>query len=37
MDCDDVNWACDGGWMLDGYAFTKKNGIIAWDDYPRSY
>lgn len=37
MDCDTVNWACDGGWMADAYEFTAKNGIISWDDYPRGY
>jgi hypothetical protein len=37
MDCDDVNWACDGGWMLDAYDFTKTRGIIAWNDYERTY
>jgi C1A family cysteine protease len=37
MDCDDVNWACDGGWMLDAYDFTKQRGIVAWKDYDRTY
>jgi C1A family cysteine protease len=22
LDCDKVNYACDGGWMMDGYAYT---------------
>jgi C1A family cysteine protease len=37
MDCDDVDWGCDGGWMLDAYEFTRQNGIVAWKDYDRSY
>ena len=37
MDCDDVNWACDGGWMTDAYMFTAENGVIEWDDYPTGY
>lgn len=37
MDCDEVNWACDGGWMLDAYTFTNKRGIVAWHDYDRTY
>lgn len=37
MDCDDVNWACDGGWMYDAYMFTSLNGVIDWDDYPTGY
>jgi len=37
LDCDDVNDACDGGWMLDAYDFTREMGIVAWDDYARTY
>jgi len=37
MDCDDVNWACEGGWMTDAWEFTRVNGIVRWDDYPSSY
>ena len=37
MDCDEVNWACDGGWMTDAYAFTAERGVIPWDDYPTGY
>ena len=37
MDCDDVDWGCDGGWMIDAYEFTRQNGIVAWKDYDRSY
>lgn len=37
MDCDTVNWACDGGWMYDAYQYTSENGVIGWDDYPISY
>ena len=37
MDCDEVNWACEGGWMTDAWDFTKVNGIVAWDDYPSGY
>jgi len=37
MDCDDIDWGCDGGWMLDAYNWTAQNGIVHWDDYPRGY
>jgi len=37
MDCDDVDEACDGGWMYDSWEWTAKNGIIGWDDYPSGY
>ena len=37
MDCDTVNWGCDGGWMLDAFDFTRDNGILKWEDYPKSY
>lgn len=37
MDCDDVDWGCDGGWMLDAYEFTRERGIVAWSDYDRTY
>lgn len=37
MDCDSVNWACDGGWMTDAYAFTAQHGVIPWDAYPTGY
>lgn len=37
MDCDDVNWACDGGWMYDAYLFTAQYGVLDWDDYPTGY
>ena len=37
MDCDNVNWACDGGWMYDAYEFTAENGVISWNDYSSGY
>jgi C1A family cysteine protease len=37
LDCDTVNWGCDGGWMLDAFDFTKEKGVIKWEDYPKSY
>jgi len=37
LDCDEVNWGCDGGWMADAYDFTRDNGIIDWTAYPRGY
>ena len=37
MDCDEVNWGCEGGWMLDAYTYTSEHGIIAWVDYARTY
>ena len=37
LDCDEVNWGCDGGWMADAYEFTKEQGMIDWEAYPRGY
>ena len=37
IDCDDIDWACDGGWMADAYDWTAENGIVNWDDYSRGY
>ena len=37
MDCDNVNQGCGGGWMLDAYAYTQKNGIVRESDYPATY
>lgn len=37
MDCDTVNYGCDGGWMMDGYDYVQENGIELWDDYKHSY
>jgi len=37
IDCDNVNQACGGGWMLDAYEFTKKQGIVHEDNYPDKY
>ena len=37
LDCDEVNWGCDGGWMADAYNFTKDNGIVDWNAYPKGY
>lgn len=35
IDCDKDNFGCDGGWMLDAYTFTKKNGIAKDEDYQK--
>jgi C1A family cysteine protease len=37
MDCDKVNYGCDGGWMMDGYAYTQKHGIELKNDYKTKY
>jgi KDEL-tailed cysteine endopeptidase len=37
MDCDDVDWGCEGGWMLDSYNWTKDHGIVLWQDYAHDY
>lgn len=37
MDCDDVNWGCDGGWMYDAYTVTAEHGVTEWNDYPTGY
>ena len=37
IDCDEGNFGCGGGWMLDAYAFTKSNGILREEDYPYKY
>lgn len=37
IDCDDTNFGCGGGWMLDAYLFTKEKGIVKEDDYPYKY
>lgn len=37
IDCDHTNFGCGGGWMLDAYEFTKKNGLILEDDYKTKY
>lgn len=37
IDCDTVNFGCGGGWMLDAYEFTKKNGIVKESDYNKKY
>lgn len=37
VDCDEVNYACEGGWMTDAYDFTAEEGIVRWDDYSRTY
>lgn len=37
LDCDTVNFACGGGWMLDAYDFTKKHGLIKEDEYKSRY
>jgi KDEL-tailed cysteine endopeptidase len=37
IDCDTVNFGCGGGWMLDAYDFTKKNGLIKEDEYKNRY
>lgn len=37
MDCDEVNFGCGGGWMLDAYEFSKSQGLIKESDYPMTY
>lgn len=37
VDCDDGNFGCGGGWMLDAYEFTRRNGIVKEEDYPLKY
>lgn len=37
LDCDKVNYACDGGWMMDGFEYTAKKGIEAKNAYQRQY
>ena len=37
IDCDEGNFGCGGGWMLDAYEFTRANGVLREDDYPRRY
>lgn len=37
LDCDDTNYACDGGWMTDAYFWTIDHGIVEWNDYAREY
>ncbi len=37
IDCDETNFGCGGGWMLDAYEFTRTNGIVREDDYPSVY
>lgn len=37
MDCDNKNFGCGGGWMLDAYEFTLNNGIVHEGDYPATY
>jgi C1A family cysteine protease len=37
IDCDNVNQACGGGWMLDAYDFTKKEGVPHEDRYADKY
>ncbi len=37
VDCDQTNFGCAGGWMLDAYDYTKSRGLIKEEDYPRKY
>ena len=37
LDCDTMNFGCEGGWMLDSYEWIRDNGILMWDDYPTGY
>ena len=37
VDCDEVNFGCGGGWMLDAYEFSKNQGLIKESDYPNKY
>ena len=38
IDCDTANYACDGGWMYEGFQYISKHGILKRDDYePYAY
>lgn len=37
MDCDQSNYGCGGGWMLDAYKFTRKHGLVTEDEYGHLY
>jgi len=37
VDCDPINVGCGGGWMMDAYDYTQKNGIVYEEDYPFKY
>jgi len=37
VDCDKVDIGCGGGWMMDAYEFTQKNGLVKEEDYPNKY
>ncbi|CDW78905.1 gut cathepsin l-like cysteine protease [Stylonychia lemnae] len=37
VDCDEVNFACGGGWMYDAFAYVLHNGVALNDGYPRKY
>lgn len=34
VDCDETNFGCGGGWMLDAYEFTRTHGIVKESEYP---
>jgi hypothetical protein len=37
VDCDETNFGCGGGWMLDAYEFTRTQGLVKESDYPHKY
>jgi len=37
VDCDNVNFACEGGWMYDAFAYVKQYGIRLRGQYQRDY
>lgn len=34
LDCDVLNFGCDGGWILQGFEYTRINGLMLEADYP---
>eukprot|EP00347_Sterkiella_histriomuscorum_P004836 403358901 len=37
VDCDEVNFACGGGWMYDAFGYVKNNGISLRNSYGYDY
>lgn len=35
VDCDNTNYGCGGGWMLDAYQFVHTHGLIKDGDYQK--
>lgn len=33
IDCDKENYGCEGGWMLEGFDYTAKEGIMKNSEY----